>query len=569
MKAGVNSAAASPGARVLVLATASPSRVRAALAEVQRRFPDADLVLGAAEVDAWRFADTGVCIRPMGESALRLDRASLAAEIAATFDLVVIPVGMPREGFATIPAFVRAADGPRFLVRGWPGLRLTSRLGAWLYLWLCTLAFHVPLRLLMRGARGLDGVGLLALGWLAGPPRRAAGARPSGGGEIVHVINNLGTGGAQRQVVEYLRRATASGTPVRLLILVDYTEQFRDELEALGVPVEIVYDRLRRGALRHLLAYLFPRIALVVALTARLREIEPRCVWSWLFLANVVAAPAARRAGVPRVLTSVRNMSEWKDWPEYRHWWYRAADHRAALLSDLVVVNAHALAADYAVWARVGPEKLRVVPNGIDAARFLAAPWRDLRAELGGSPGVPLVLTVGRLAHEKSQDMLIRCAARLRARGVEHRLVIVGHGELEPELRRLAIELGVADSVVFVGKTTEPQSFYRSADVFVLSSRIEGMPNALMEAQLFGLPAVTTRSGGSAEVVADLSTGLVVEVGDEEGFAAALQRLLEDRALRRRMGDAARVRMVSELGLDRTVAAMDALIAEDLPAGSP
>lgn len=538
------------------------------MAEARRRRPGADLVLGAAEVDAWRFADCGVPIRPMGESALRLDQPSLATELAASFDLVVIPVGLPREGFVSLPAFVRAAGRPKVLVCGWPGLRLTSRIGAVLYLWLCTLVLHIPLRLVMRVARGLDGAGLLALGWLAGRRRRSACASPAGGGELVHVINNLGAGGAQRQVVEYLRRASASGTAVRLLILADYNEHFRDELDTLGVPVEIVYDRLRHKTLRHLLAYLFPRVALVVALTARLREIRPGLVWSWLFLANVVAAPAARRAGVPRVLTSVRNMSEWKAWPEYRHWWYRAADHRAALLSDAVVVNAHALVADYAAWARVGPERLRVVPNGIDAARFLAAPWRDLRGELGVPPGVPIVLTVGRLAHEKSQDLLIRSAARLRAGGVEHRLVIVGHGELEGELRRLAEELGVADIVVLAGKTGEPQSFYRSADLFALSSRIEGMPNVLMEAQLFGLPAVTTRSGGSAEVVAHGETGLVVEVGDEAGFAAALRRLLEDRELRRRMGEAAARRMVSELGLDRTVAAMDALVREGLPEGS-
>ncbi len=565
----VGGASALSGPRVLVLATAFPSRVRATIVEVRRRFPNADIVLGAAEVDAWRFADSRVLIRPMGEDALRLDRPSLVVEIAAAFEFVVIPVGVPREGFATIPRFVRTADGPRFLVCGWLGLRLTSRLGAWLYLWLCTLVLHIPLRLLMRCARGLDGVGLLTLGWLAGRHRRAASERPIGGSEIVHVINNLGLGGAQRQVVEYLRRATVSGTPMRLLTLADYDECFRDEIEVLGIPVEVVHDRLCRGPLRRFLADLFPRIALVVALTARLREIKPCCVWSWLFLANVVVAPAARRAGVPRVLTSVRNMSEWKGWPEYRQWWFRAADHRAALLSDLVVVNARALAADYAAWARVGPERLRVVPNGIDAMRFLVAPWRDMRGELGVPPGVPLVLTVGRLAHEKSQDMLVRCAAHLRAAGVEHRLVIVGRGELEAELRQLAFELGVAETVVFAGTTIEPQSLYRSADVFVLSSRIEGMPNVLMEAQLFGLAAVTTRSGGSAEVVAAGRTGFVVEVGDEPGFAAALRRLLEDRELRRRMGDAARTRMVSEFGLEHTVAAMDALVAEGLPERLP
>lgn len=555
---------AAPSSRILVLATAGARRVCAAAAAAQRSDSAARVVLGVAEVDAWRYRDTGLETWTLGENAPVYDQTLRDGVRERGFDLLVVPVGLPREGFATLPGLVRSCPAPRVLVSGPPGLRLRSPRIAWAYLSLLTVVLHLPSRLAMRVARALDGLGLLGLQAVARLPRRRHPATPSPHpGGVCHVINSLGTGGAQRQLVEYLRRTVAAGEPMRLLVLTDYNDLFRDELSALGIPVETVYDRLREGRLRHLLAYLFPRVALVAALAARLRELRPACVWSWLFLANVVAAPAARLAGVPRVLTSVRNLSEWKAWPEYRHWWYRPADRGAAALSDHVVVNARALADDYAAWAGVSLERIRVVPNGIDAARFLDVPRRSVRPELGIPPDVPVVLTLGRLAAEKDHAMLLRASAALVADGVDHVVVLAGHGEREAALRRLALDLRLGDRVVFAGKTTEPASFYASADVFALPSRIEGMPNALMEAQLFGVPAVTTASGGAAEVVVDGETALVVPVGDEAAFTAALRRLLTDPALRRAMGDAASLHIRTELSLDRTVAAMDTLSRAD------
>jgi len=546
-------------ARVLVLATAGVRRVCAAVAAARRSEPAARVVLGVAEVDAWRYREAGVEPWTLGEHALVFNPVLQETVRERGFDLVVVPVGLPREGFATLPALVRARPAPQVLVTGPAGLRLRSPTIAWACLAALSLGLHLPITLAVRGARALDGLGLLvvqAAARLRGRP--VAISHPASG--VCHVIHSLGTGGAQRQLVEHLRRKAAAGEPTRLLVLTNYNDLFRDELAALGIPFETLYDRLRRGRLRHLLAYLFPRVALALVLAARLRELHPACVWSWLLLANVVAAPAARLAGAPRVLTSVRNLSAWKAWPEYRRWWYRPADRGAAALSDGVVVNARALINDYAAWAGVQPEKIHVVPNGIDAERFLAAPWHDVRAELRIPSDALVVLTLGRLAAEKNHALLLRSSAALHRDGLPHTVVLAGHGELEPELRRHAEALGIAESVVFAGKTDRPQSFYRSADVFALPSRVEGMPNALMEAQLFGLPAVTTAAGGASEVVVDGETGFLVGVDDEAAFTAALRRLLSDAALRRAMGERAARHAREALSLDRTMAAMEALL---------
>jgi glycosyltransferase involved in cell wall biosynthesis len=301
---------------------------------------------------------------------------------------------------------------------------------------------------------------------------------------------------------------------------------------------------------------------LVLALVGRLRVLRPGVVWGWQFLANVVSSTAARFVRVPHIVTAVENLNAWKTWPEYRQWWYRLADRLTARICDRVVANARALVADYAAWAKAVPERMRIVPNGFDVQGFLALPWRDLRPQLGITSDATVVLSLGRLAPEKNLSMLLRAWAALHPQDATRVLVIVGHGEQESALQELAQALGIAAHVVFAGRTTEPQSFYRAADVFVMTSRIEGMANVLMEAQLLGLPAVTTAAGGADEVVVDGETGFVVPIDDERAFVEALDTLLADPALRQRMGRLAAAHMQSHFSVQRSVDAIDAVIEE-------
>lgn len=403
-----------------------------------------------------------------------------------------------------------------------------------------------------RALRFLDGAGVLLLAALGCCRRRRAPAKVE---TVAHVIDSLGLGGSQRQFLHLVQHRPQWS----YCSLTDLEGVFEEELRRLGQPVHRLYRQFRRNVVVHGLAFLFPRTVGVLALVRWLRRQHPQCVWGWQFLANVVVAPAARLAGVPRVVVRVENLSAWKRWPPHRAWWNRPADRLAARLADAVVVNCHAAVADFMAWAGCPRGKIHVVPNGVDGEALRAAPWRDVREELAGPEQLPVVLTVGRLAPEKAQEVLLGAAARLWRQGVRHRLVLVGGGEREEFLRQLAAQLGLGDAVRFVGETRQPQSYYRSADVFALSSSIEGMPNALMEAQLFALPAVTTDAGGAAEVVKEGETGFVVPVGDEEAFAAALGRLLENGQLRRRLGEAGRRRMLEEFTFQRVLQQVAAL----------
>jgi glycosyltransferase involved in cell wall biosynthesis len=132
------------------------------------------------------------------------------------------------------------------------------------------------------------------------------------------------------------------------------------------------------------------------------------------------------------------------------------------------------------------------------------------------------------------------------------RAVIVGTGPLEEELRASAESLGITALVTFTGMRTDVDELLPAFDVFVLSSRFEGLPIALLEAMGAGLPSVVTAVGGIPEVVDDGIEGILVPAGDLGAFTSALEKLLGDPELRRAMGRAAEVR-ASRLDLANAV----------------
>lgn len=550
--------------RVLVLATAGAAVVARVVKAASNEYPGARITLALSEADRWRYPEGGLEHWALGENSIRLDGNVARHEVPARgFDRVLVPVGVPRPGFGSIRAFVDALRPLPVSVRVGGRLRIDSRIPASLMLLGLAVCLHWPLQLVLAVSRLLDGVVLLALQAAA----FALGRKPQVGGHPpdgtwCHVVTSLGTGGAQRQVLQVAARQAAKGKHVVVLALFRQGGVFKNQDVTAGVQVETVHDRLRERRILHLLAYALPHSMLVLALVGRLRVLCPGVVWGWQFLANVVASAAARFVRVPYVVTRVENLSAWKTWPEYGQWWYRSADRLTARISDRVVANARALVADYAAWAGAVPEKMRIVPNGFDVQGFLTLPWNDVRPRLGIPSDATVVLSLGRLAPEKNLSMLLRAWAALPSQDATHMLVIVGHGEQESALRKLAQALGIGAHVVFAGKTTEPQSFYRAADVFVMTSRIEGMANVLMEAQLMGLPAVTTAAGGAGEVVVDGETGFVVPIDDERAFVGALDTLLGNPALQKRMGRLAAAHMQSHFSVQRSVDAIDAVIEE-------
>ncbi len=208
---------------------------------------------------------------------------------------------------------------------------------------------------------------------------------------------------------------------------------------------------------------------------------------------------------------------------------------------------------------------VRVIRNGISLEPARTDQRTQKRREWGLSPDAFVVMAVGRLAAIKNHALLVRAFARaLPAAGRPAALVIAGDGAERPSLERLIEERGLRDHVRLLGVRRDVRDLLLAADVFAVSSLSEGISVALLEAMAAGLPAVATRVGGNAEVVADGETGLLVETGQEDPLARALLTLLGDETVRRRMGEAGRRRVERFFDLKKTVGAFEALYLEVL-----
>jgi glycosyltransferase involved in cell wall biosynthesis len=250
-----------------------------------------------------------------------------------------------------------------------------------------------------------------------------------------------------------------------------------------------------------------------------------------------------------RVIISERNdpkrlLKSRRNWDALARKFYNSA--------DLVTANTRGALQDMRDFVEDG--KLAFVPNP------LVFKNGNGHAHPAKPSPQPLILNVGRLVRDKAQDVLLDAFALLGDEFKEWRVGIVGDGRHEGALRKQAARLGISDRVDWHGVVGDPYAFYRSATIFALPSRVEGMSNALLEAMSCGLPVIVSDGApGPLELVEDDVTGLVVPVNDSSALAAALRRLATDEPLRKRLGEAARAR-VSEYELTHALAAWESVV---------
>lgn len=211
---------------------------------------------------------------------------------------------------------------------------------------------------------------------------------------------------------------------------------------------------------------------------------------------------------------------------------------KIAAKADLVITPSHRSAEDLEKIGGVAREKLKVLGLGVaPAPDDPAAEVMALRQKLLGG-GDRLVITVARLEHQKGIDVLIEAVARIAPAHPGWRFAVAGDGVDEAKLKALARDRGVAEQVIFLGRVSRPHLYLRAADLFLLTSRWEALPFTIVEAFQAGIPAVATACSGVVELIDD-EVGAVVPIGDVEGIARQVTRILTDDALRARMAKAA------------------------------
>ncbi|MGY1685907.1 glycosyltransferase [Geodermatophilus sp. SYSU D00867] len=273
---------------------------------------------------------------------------------------------------------------------------------------------------------------------------------------------------------------------------------------------------------------------------------------------------AARVAGVPVTMVAVHGMDLTKVGKRCLPRWAVATLREAGALVLLSPSQGEYLHREEGVgrhpWSRT---REVVIHNGVtvpplpDSAVKAAA-----RALLDLPPDAFVVGIVARLSEEKAHHVLLRAFAALRTSQPGARLVVVGGGPREQELRALATDLGLGDSVCFTGVRRDVGALLPAFDVSCLSSVYEGVPMAVIESMASGLPVVATDCGALRDMVVDGEQGYLVPVGDAEALADRLLRLATDPSLRERMGAAARKRVEEQYRIEQTARGYEQLVAD-------
>ena len=190
----------------------------------------------------------------------------------------------------------------------------------------------------------------------------------------------------------------------------------------------------------------------------------------------------------------------------------------------------------------VAAGKVHVVPDATDTSRTIVPANAVVLRELGVAPAAPLVVQVAQLVGHKDPLNFVRALAAVRQRVPDVQGLLVGDGPLRDAVRAEIARLGLGGVVHLAGYRTDADQLLASADVVTLSSREEGMGSVLLDASLLGLPIAATDAGGIPEVVVHEQTGLLAPREDAHALGQAITRLLLDRGLARRLGEAARAR---------------------------
>ncbi|MFN2427154.1 MAG: glycosyltransferase [Candidatus Binatia bacterium] len=368
---------------------------------------------------------------------------------------------------------------------------------------------------------------------------------------VVYVIASMITGGTQTHLLQVFRLLDRSRFRPVLCVLRDEGDLLS---EAAGLGVD-VHTFGMSGSLRNL-----RDINGLRRVVRALREIRPGVVHGYLLRGNFYAAAAGRLARVPVVVTSKRGLHVPSGAAE------RVAVQVSGRLSDALTGNSlEVLEFTRRAEGRFAAP-MSMIPSGIDTQRFdpHAAgtdAGRGLRTALalGDAPVVGTAIT---FRPRKGFRMLFEAFAEILRELPAAHLVIAGAEEMPPEPAALARSLGMEPRLHLLGRRGDMPEVLAALDVFVLPSESEGMSNAILEAMAMRLPVVVTSVGGAPEVIEEGRTGYLVAYPNSAAMAAAVVDLLRDPGLRRRIGKAARERVVSAYSATSMVRSMEDLYAK-------
>jgi glycosyltransferase involved in cell wall biosynthesis len=357
---------------------------------------------------------------------------------------------------------------------------------------------------------------------------------------ILMTIPDLSGGGAEREFATLAQRLSRERFEPHLLL--------HRPVYAYPVPPDLPLHLIRRTRPWH-------TPGAIRAIRRVVDEVAPALVFSQLHYANMLTGSAlARSPRRPRWVCRQTNDPE-RDMRGPFAIWARRALARA----DRVLGCCDGVSRALVTHLHLAPNRVETLVNAVDTGDVIRRSREPLPIE--HDPERFTVIHAGRLSPQKNQRLLIEAFARLPEKNAV--LWILGEGPLRRTLAEHARARGVSDRVHWLGFQDNPYPFFRAADCFALSSDHEGLPNAVIEANLCGTPAVATRCRyGPDELIEDGVTGRLCVVGDATGFADALARMARERDAARHMGEVARERAARRFDTDTVCARYEALFQQ-------
>lgn len=365
--------------------------------------------------------------------------------------------------------------------------------------------------------------------------------------KVVHVIESMRRGGAESVVIEHVRHAAPDVTSV---------------VVALNHGGAALADAAAAGARTVAFEKSGDHRAGITRLARLLRDERPDVVNGHNATGGLYAALAAPFAGGPPVFRTEHTLH----YAGRHSTLYPILEPLATSLTRRVVCVCRAVLESHVRRLPWAARRFVTVANGISSTPPTRARG-EIRRELGIAEGERLVLSVGSLTPQKAQDVLLEAFATVAPRVPAARLAIAGEGAWRERLTGRLESLGLGQRARLLGDRSDAAELMAAADLFVLSSRREGLPMTLLEAMRAGCAAIGTRIGGIPEAIDDGVTGTLVPAGDAIALGDAIVRTLTDESGRRAQGAAGRARFLERFTAERMVRETERLYRE--VAGAP
>ncbi|MBC8171403.1 MAG: glycosyltransferase [Anaerolineae bacterium] len=338
---------------------------------------------------------------------------------------------------------------------------------------------------------------------------------------IMYIIDSTKFGGAEMLLLAMVQRYA----PDHEVSVVYFTHgPLYEDYIKLGVKIQRITTKGLKDPL------VFPR------LISLMRSEKPDVVHTHLSKSDFLGLPAALIAGVPARISTIHNVDQWRQnrlFSFIMRQWERVVHHHIAVSSKV---------RDYVLeYSHYPASKITTIDNGVDTDQFNPTKITPVsKAEWNIPADAPVIGMVARLEASKAHHLLLDAAALVVKAMPKVRFLIVGEGPLRPDLEAQREQLGLQQNVIFAGLRRDVPNIMAMLDIVTFSSKWEGLPVAMLEGMAMARPIVSTSVGGIPDVITSGKNGLLAPSGDAHALAEGYLKVLNDPALAKSLGDAAR-----------------------------